>query len=185
MRAIGKGASCSKSLNLTRRIPCRMRSEVPSAPPDAGADEADGADREKVRARPPLLALRLDEGDTEHPVIVQCPREHLTKTRLKDVEGKQGVGEKQDAGKRHDGHSGGSSTASGIGGHDSISIHIRAPGAPELGEGGLPCDVRSAKRDIGEGRAKLIESVPGFEAELSDPHRGDREQVATGFEESD
>ena len=73
------------------------------ASPDAGANEADSADREKVRAGPPLLAFRFDEGDTDHPVIVQRPREHLAKARLKDVEGKQRVGEKQDARKRHDG----------------------------------------------------------------------------------
>ena len=51
--------------------------------------------------------------------------------------------------------------------------------------GGLARDVCSANRDIGENRTKLIESVTRFEAEFSDSHRGDREQVATGFEEGD
>jgi hypothetical protein len=58
------------------------------ASPDAGANEADSADGEKVRTGPPLLAFRFDESDTEHPIIIQRPREHLAKARLKDVEGK-------------------------------------------------------------------------------------------------
>ena len=51
--------------------------------------------------------LRSDEGDAEHPIIVQRVLEHLAKARLKDVEGKQRVGKKQHAGERHDGDGGG------------------------------------------------------------------------------
>jgi hypothetical protein len=71
--------------------------------------------------------------------------------------------------------------ASGIGGY--VLPNIRAPGAAELAEGGLACHVCSPKRGVAESGAKLIESVTGFEAELSDPHRCDREKVPTGFEE--
>ena len=49
----------------------------------------------------------------------------------------------------------------------------------------MSCDICPAKRYVGQGRTQLIESVTGFKAELSNPHRGDWEQIATGFEKGD
>ena len=62
----------------------------------------------KVRAGPPLLAFRFDQGDTEHSIITSSARASISRKRgLKDVEGEQRIGEKQDAGQRHDWDSGG------------------------------------------------------------------------------
>ncbi len=132
----------------------KVRGAVASA--DAGTDQAHGADREKVVAGAPLLALWPNECDAKHAVILEGVFEHFAKARLKNVEWEQRVGEEEDAGQRHDGNS--------IGKFDSLwhgrrvlLFSIRAPGAAELAESELSRDVYVAERDVSEGRAEAVE----------------------------
>jgi hypothetical protein len=162
--------------------PDPLQNEVGSAvaPADAGADEADGADREKVRAAAPLLAFRPNESDAEHPVILQGAIEHVAKARLKNVERKERIRKEQDAREGHDGN--GIGKFDGFGHrHGVLLSYIRAPGAPELAERGLTLDVRLAERHVGDGGTEAVESATGFGPEFPDPHRRDGESGAICF----
>jgi hypothetical protein len=84
--------------------PNALQNEIGSAvaAPDAGTNEADGADIEEILARLPRGPLRPNERHAHHPAVGESVRQHLTKARFEDMERQERVGEKEDAGQRHD-----------------------------------------------------------------------------------
>ena len=102
MRAIGNGALLFEAGEARPAQSLQDQVRGPVAAPDAGADEADAGDMEKIIGRFPLVALRFDERHRKHPVLTQGVLEHLLVTRFEDVERQERVRKKQRARQRHD-----------------------------------------------------------------------------------